>query len=127
MSAKSLKWITPTFQKLLNLQLAKIMEAIDEGNFELAFVASHTLIDSLKPEDRDKLLKDYILPVKAMLERVGNGKLDFYVGGLGASKQQYNILLRNVRPIHKAILTTLHEGGYLEVYQHYEAGREIGT
>jgi len=90
------------------------MDAIDEGNLELAFVACHTLIGALKPTDRDKLLREFVQPIKDELERVGNGRLDFYVGGLGTSKEQYNVLYRNIRPLYEAITETLHLGGYLE-------------
>jgi len=127
MSAKPLKWITPIFQQLLNKQVGKIMDAIDEDKLLEAFVASHTLVGALNPSDRDRLLREYILPIKKQLERAGNGRLDFYVAGVGASNQQREILRRNIRPIYTAIMNTLHEGRYLEIRQQYVVGHELGT
>lgn len=116
MSSKALKWITPTFQQALNKQIAKIMDAIDEGNLVLAYVALKTLIGALKPVDRDRLLMENVAPIDKALRNVGNGRsINFYVGALHSSKIQENILVANIRPLYMEVMGTLHAGGYLEV------------
>jgi len=127
MSSKQLKGITPTFQQVLNKEIAKIMDAIDEGNVEQAYVCLKTLIGSLRLEDRDKLKKEMLAPIDAQLSKVGHSEaIDYYTGLLQASKQQENILYRNIRPLYEAVMGTLHEGGYLEVYRQFVDGTAIG-
>lgn len=107
--------ITPTFQMVLNKQIGKIMDAIDEGNVELAYVCIKTLIDSLKPADRDDLLKNDVEPIDEQLRKVGSGEsIDYYTGLLRASKEQENILYDNIRPLYRKVMTKLHKGRYLE-------------
>lgn len=115
MSSKALKWITPTFQQALNKQIAKIMDAIDEGNLVLAYVALKTLIGALKPVDRDRLLRENVAPIDKALRNIGNGRTtSFYVGALNSTKIQENILVANIRPLYMTVMGTLHAGGYLE-------------
>lgn len=115
MSGRGTKRITPTFQMVLNTEIRNTMDALDAGEVEQAYVCLKTLIDCLKPEDRDKLTKEMVDPIDAQLRRVGNGEaIDYYTGLLQASKQQENILYRNIRPLFKAVLEVLHKGRYLE-------------
>jgi len=119
--------ITPTFQMVLNKQIGKIMDAIDEGNVELAYVCTKTLIDSLKPEDRDSLLKNDVKLIDDQLQKVGGGEsIDYYMGLLRASKEQENILYKNIRPLYRKVMTKLHNGKYLEKSSRYLYAKDFG-
>lgn len=115
MSSTPLKRISPIFQQVLNKQIAKIMDAIDSGNVELAYVCCKTLIDGLDPKDRNRLLEEIVNPVDEQLQKVGNGEsTDYYTGLIKASKEEENILYKNIRNVFRHVMGTLHDGGYLQ-------------
>jgi len=104
------------------------MDALDEGDVEQAYVCLKTLIGCLKPEDRDKLTEEIVDAIDEELKTVGSGdSVDYYTGLLKASKQQENILYRNIRPLFNAVLETLHKGKYLEAdtKPRYERDRKL--
>lgn len=115
MSARGTKRITPTFQMVLNTEIRNTMDAIDEGDVAQAYVCLKTLIDCLKPEDREKIKEEMVDPIDEKLETVGRGRnVDYYTGLIKASKHQNNILYRNIRPLFRVVMGALHRGKYLE-------------
>lgn len=115
MSEFKLKRITPTFQMVINSQLNKIMEALNNGNVWYAFDCIKTLVDSLRPEDREKLREKYIDPTEKLLSSsTGSRNVDFYSRMLATHKVRDGLLFRRIRIIHRALCSTLHTGGYLE-------------
>jgi len=100
---------------VLNTEIRNVMDAMDEGNVEQAYVCIKTLIDALKPIDRDDLLKNDVEPIDEELRKIGDGEsIDYYTGLLRASKDQENILYKNIRPLFRKVMTKLHQGNYLE-------------
>jgi len=118
MSVKQLKRVTPTFQAVLNKQIGKAMDAIDEGNLEHAYAVLKTLIDALKPEDSDELLKNEVAHIDALLEKASQSRNpNFYMTLLETSSQQEQVLLQNIRRLFRKIMRILHQGGYLEIHK----------
>lgn len=114
MSTKKLRWITPTLAQIFSTQLKKLMDGIDTGQLKEAFCAAHTLVSAIKKKERATLKKKYVFPIVEQLENVGCSRHDFFVSGVVLSKQTHEILMKNIRPLHEAIMDVLYDGGYLE-------------
>ena len=131
MSTSKLVRITPIFQALLNREIGKAMDAIDDGNLVLAYTALQTLIDSLKERDSNPLLEHDIAEIDQLLEEASKrGRTNFYMGLLNSSKRKNQVYSKTIRLLYRKVLRVLHKGNYLEIIRnvprYYEQGIKPG-
>lgn len=115
MSLKRLRGITPTFQAVLNRELAKVMDAIDEGNTFQAYTTLQTLIDSLNPEHTKELRNDIgniDKKINAALRLEGS---DLYQTRRIRKETAATVTKRNTRTLFRKVMGVLHDKGYLEL------------
>lgn len=107
--------ILPTFQGVLNRQLAKIMDAIDYGYFDQAYSMLKTLIVSLNKQDSKEIMENH---VKHIDQQIFNSRrrtsMDDYQTKRTCFQKKQTILNRNLRGLLWHVMGTLHEKGYLE-------------
>jgi len=110
------KGITATFQHVLNMQIAKAMNAIDEGDTFDAYTTLQTLIDSLNPKDTVELRKD----IKAIDDRINKALrlegVDLVQTRRIQKSTAANVTKQHTRRLFRKVMAILHEGGYLERY-----------
>jgi len=127
MSVKKLRGITPTFQAVLNQELAKVMSAIDEGNTFQAYTSLQTLIDALNPEHTKDLRKEILTIDKKINVALGLEGVDLTQTRRIQKTTAESVTKRHTRTLFRKVMAVLHDKGYLEMYQRYETGRELGT
>jgi len=121
---RSLVAITITFQNVLNLQLKKIMDAIDTGNHQEAYTSLKTLITTLRPEDSDLLIKNDLAHIDGELGRAGSiESVDLVQTGRKRRRGKDMIYRTYVRDLFLKVMRKLHEGGYLEKTRKIQKGR----
>lgn len=112
---KKLLGITPTFQTVLNTQLKKFMDALDYGDLFTAYVILKTLIDALRPTDREALLCNDVSHIdKQILKAMQIKDVDLYTTRRVRKATVKRIIRENIRGLFRKVMTKLHEGGYLE-------------
>ena len=108
-------FVTPTFQAVLNRQLAKIMDSLDANQPVAAFVTLKTLIGALNPKDRKPLLDNDVAHIENRVRRVLQVEsVDLYQTRWRQSKAIRSILRANIFNLFVKVMGILHEGGYLE-------------
>jgi len=127
MSVKRLRGITPTFQAVLNQELSKVMSAIDEGNTFQAYTSLQTLIDALNPEHTKELRGDIVVIDARINKALRLEGVDLYQTRRIRKLTAANVTKQNTRTLFRKVMAVLHARGYLEMYQRYEAGHELGT
>lgn len=112
-----LKGISPTFSGILNKQIAKIMDCIDAMMPLEAYSAMQTLIDALQVTDRDKLTKEYLEKIEVEIrEATSQGGLDLTQERKKRSQSAEAVCYKHNRELFRAIMATLHAGGYLVMH-----------
>lgn len=127
MSEKKLRGITPTFQAVLNQELSKVMGAIDEGNTFQAYTSLQTLIDALNPEHTKELRKEILVINKKINVALRLQGVDLTQTRLLRKTTAETVTKQNTRTLFRKVMAVLHARGYLEMYQRYDAGHELGT
>jgi len=127
MSVKKLRGITPTYQAVLNQELAKVMNAIDEGDTFKAYTCLQTLIDSLNPEHTKELQKDILRINDRINEALRLKDVDLYQTRRVRKLTAESVTKQETRTLFRKVMAVLHKEGYLELYQKYDAGKELGT
>lgn len=108
-------FVTPTFQSVLNRQLAKIMDAIDAGNLRAGYGMLKTLIATLNPKDSKKFMENDVAHIDAEIgEALKHKNIDLYQTRRIHVVSVNTILRKHLRTLFWKVMTRLHEGGYLE-------------
>jgi hypothetical protein len=120
------KGLQPTYQSVLNLCLATIVNAINDGDTERAFRGVKTLIVISPPKVQKECLPD-LNRIEAAIRRVLRMTgVDLYQTRVLHSQHIDKILRRETLPLFHKVMTLLHESGYLEKVKTVRKGRFEG-
>lgn len=115
-TVRELRGITPTFQAVLNKQIGKTMDALDEWRLQDAFQSLQTLIDSLRPEDADPFLQNDLPHIEQQLRQTQDlYGTNIFRTNFTRRKAGQVILHKNLRDLFRQVMRVLHKGGYLEL------------
>jgi hypothetical protein len=108
-------FITPTFQAVLNKQLAKVTDALDAGNPIDTFIKIRTLILLLNPTDQKELMENDVAHIHAEVDRAMRiESVDLYMTRRKRNSQVRSTLRRHLLELFRKVMAKLHDGGYLE-------------
>ncbi len=107
--------MTPTYQSVLNRQLAKIMDAIDYGDLNTGYGMLKTLICSLNPKDSEHFLENDVKHIDSEIAKIMSRRtIDAYQTKRTQKWHVDNLLRSRMLPLFHQVMVRLHLGGYLE-------------
>lgn len=114
---QEMRGITPTFQAVLNKQLAKIMDAIDDDQLPYAFRCLKTLTESLAEKDQKALMTEIDRIERELGASMNMQRMDLYLLRHTNKQSILQLLRSNVDPLFLKVMKTLHKGNYLVQYR----------
>jgi len=122
---KEFRGLQPTYSNVLNLCLATVVNALNDGNIIRAFKAVKTLIIVSPPKGRKESLED-LKKVEAALVRAKKiQKVDLYQTRRARNRATLNILRAHTLPLFNRVIERLHAAGYLEKSREIQRGHEM--
>ena len=111
----SVKQLSPTFQAVLNKQLAKVTDALDVGEPIDAFIKIRTLILLLNPSDKKEFMENDVAHIHAEVNQAMKTEgVDLYMTRRKRTSQVKHTLRKHLLELFSKVMTKLHEGKYLE-------------
>lgn len=107
--------ITPTFSAVLNSNLLRLTEALNDGDGLRAYAVFRTVVNMLKAKHQKFLEENGYGRVKELVEIAKKVEdVDDYTGEIARSRAIDNIIGLNMRTLFRTLMLQLHAGHYLE-------------
>lgn len=122
-SQKHIKPISPILQQLLISQISKVLEALNNNDYDAAWLCLDDLIlicppkvQNFKDGLEDKSILEEVQSITFRLKQIPTSKVgnDFFSSMLGKRRICSSVLRNRLKPLLGKIMNLLYQGGYLE-------------